>query len=101
MANDRPGSFLIGLAIGGAIGGLLAAVLAPRPGQEVREQLLARGIDIKDRATVLADQVKGSSKATLDEQKSRLQQAVSEGKEAAAKTKSELMDRYERAKNPD
>lgn len=98
MPSDRAGSFLIGLTIGGALGGALALILAPRPGEEFREQLRERGIDIKERASQMAEQVKELSRQAVEEQRARFQQAINEGKEAAAKTRADLLSRYERAK---
>lgn len=98
MASDRASSFLIGLTIGGALGGILALILAPRPGTEFREQLRTRGVALKERAIEVADQVRERSRAAVEEQRSRLQQAVVEGKDAAAKTKADLLSRYEQAK---
>lgn len=98
MANDRAGSFLTGLVLGGALGAALAILLAPRPGQETRQDLRIRGIDLKERAVGLAEEVAGKGRVAVEEQRDRLQQAIAEGKEAAAKTTSELMSRYEKAK---
>lgn len=98
MANDRAGSFLIGLALGGAVGVALAFVLAPRPGEEFRSEILTRGIEIRRQAEGVVDQVLSLGRVAVEEQRSRLQQAIAEGKEASARTKSELLTRYERAK---
>ena len=98
MANDRAGSFLLGLAIGSALGGLLAVVLAPRPGEETRSDLLTRGIELKQQAGGVVDQVLERGRAAVGDQRDRLQQAIAEGKEASARTRSELLSRYEQAK---
>jgi len=98
MANDRAGSFLIGLAVGGILGGALAVILAPRPGEEIRGELRTRGIELRERATDVADQIRERGRVAMEEQRGRLQQAIAEGKEAAAKTRSELLGRYEQAK---
>ncbi len=95
---DRASSFLIGLAVGGAVGGVLAILLAPSPGGELRDQILMRGVELKDRAAVVADQVKDRGRLTVDEQRIRLQQAMAEGRDAAAKKRSDLLTKYEQAK---
>jgi gas vesicle protein len=101
MANDRAGSFLLGLSIGSAIGGALAFLLAPRPGDEMRADLKTTGVEIKERASTIAEQAKDMGLAAVDEQRSRLRQAVTEGREAADRTRADLLNRYERAKKPE
>jgi gas vesicle protein len=99
LANDRAGSFLVGLALGGGVGVVVAIVLAPRPGEEFRSQLVTRGIEIKKQAEDVVDQVLVRGREAVEEQRSRFQQAVAEGKEASARTRSELLSRYEQAKD--
>ena len=98
MANDRAGSFLIGLALGGALGAAIAVILAPQPGEETRTGLATRGIELKRQAGDVVGQVVGRGRVAVEEQRSRFPQAVSEGREASARTRSELLNRYEQAK---
>ncbi|MCL5736546.1 MAG: YtxH domain-containing protein [Actinobacteria bacterium] len=98
MADNKAGSFLIGLVIGGALGAVLAFVLAPRPGDEVRQDLYERGLELRKRAGETVDQVVGVGRTTVDEQRQRVQQAMEESREASARTREQLMSRFERAK---
>lgn len=78
---------------------MLAIVLAPRPGEEFRSQMLTRGIEIKKQAEDVVDQVLERGRVAVEEQRSRFQQAVAEGREASARTRSEMLNRYEQAKS--
>jgi YtxH-like protein len=49
--------FVTGLLIGVAVGFGLALLLAPKTGEEMREDLMQRGIELRDRASGLAARV--------------------------------------------
>jgi gas vesicle protein len=42
--------FFAGLIAGAIVGGVVAALLAPRSGPEAREQIVERGLELKNRA---------------------------------------------------
>jgi gas vesicle protein len=42
--------FLAGLVLGAIAGGAVAALLTPRSGPEIREQVVERGLELKNRA---------------------------------------------------
>jgi gas vesicle protein len=76
--------------------------LAPAPGEELREQLKEKGIELKDRAGGLsaeaghkADELLARGQVVLQEQKLRLREAVEEGRQAAARKKEELLAQFE------
>ena len=49
--NDSDlGSFIAGFLIGGLVGAGVALLLAPQSGEETREMLRERGIELKNRA---------------------------------------------------
>ncbi len=59
--DDQEGGvmgFLGGMALGVLVGGALALVFAPQSGEETRTQLRDTSIQLKERATTVADQVK-------------------------------------------
>ena len=47
--------FLAGLVAGAIVGGAVAALLVPRSGPETREQIVERGIELKNRAEDVVD----------------------------------------------
>jgi YtxH-like protein len=49
--------FVTGLLLGVALGFGLALLLAPKSGEEMREDLMQRGIELRDRASGLAARV--------------------------------------------
>lgn len=100
MSNESKGGgeFLAGLIIGGLIGAATAILLAPQPGEETRAQLREKGIELKERVIELseearkkADEWQEEGLANLEAQKMRVEEALEEGKKAAAKKKKELL----------
>src|SRR4028119_2176412 len=55
---DSKGDFVVGLLVGGALGAALALLYAPQAGEETRETLKQRGLDLKGSAADVYDQVK-------------------------------------------
>jgi hypothetical protein len=49
--------FVTGILIGVAVGFGLALLLAPKSGEEMRDDLMQRGIELRDRATELASRM--------------------------------------------
>jgi gas vesicle protein len=96
------GDFAVGFFLGAFVGAVLALLFAPAPGEEVRSQIREKSIELKDRAEDLsheasrrADELRVRGQSVLEEQKARFQEAVDEGKEAAARRKEELMAQFE------
>lgn len=100
------GFFIAGLLVGAALGAVAALLFAPAPGEETRELLSQKGIELKGKAKELSDEAKERAEAlqaqgriAMEEKRARLQEAVEEGKKAAAKTKEELLGKLEKARS--
>ncbi|MFH1085377.1 MAG: YtxH domain-containing protein [Chloroflexota bacterium] len=104
--GEGSGDFVAGFLFGAFVGAVLALLFAPAPGEEIREQIRERGIELKDRAEELgaeatkqAGVLRTKGQTLLDEQKTRLHEAIEEGKKAAARKKEELLSQLEQAKS--
>jgi len=106
--NSGPG-FLAGLLLGGIIGAILGLLLAPRPGEQMRQELRERGLDLAERAKgtieelsqkakVVSEDAVAQAKAAIEEGRELLREAVEEGKEAASRVGTELRAKFEAAK---
>jgi gas vesicle protein len=100
--ESRGAEFLAGLIIGGLIGAAAALLLAPQPGEETRAELRDKGIELKERVIELseearrkAEDIQTEGRAAIETQKARVEEAVEEGKKAAAKKKQELLEGLE------
>jgi gas vesicle protein len=99
MARDGSGDFVLGFLFGAFVGAVLALLFAPAPGEDLRHQIHDKSIELKDRAGDLdLEDLRAKGQALLDEQKARLQEAIEEGKTAAARKKEELLAQLESAK---
>jgi gas vesicle protein len=117
MADDSRGwEFFTGFLLGTVVGAAVALLLAPKSGEETRELIRERGIELKGRAAELteesrrraeelaaearkrAEEAEARGRLVLEEQRTRLQTALEEGKEAAQKKRDELMARLEEEK---
>lgn len=103
--ENGAGGFVSGFLLGGLVGAGVALLLTPRSGEEARDTLRDRGIELKvkaeevaAKARVEADELLSLGKTVLEDQKSRIREAVEEGKEAAAEKKAELLSKYRVAK---
>ena len=117
MADDSRGwEFLTGFLLVTVVGAAVALLFAPKSGEETRELIRERGIELKGRAAELteesrrraeelaaearkrAEEAEARGRLVLEEQRTRLQTALEEGKEAAQKKRDELMARLEEEK---
>ncbi|HUV74351.1 MAG TPA: YtxH domain-containing protein [Anaerolineae bacterium] len=71
--------FVVGVILGGIAGLLVGILLAPQAGEETRDVIREKGIELKARAEELSE-----------EGRIRFQDAIEEGKTAATKKKEEL-----------
>jgi gas vesicle protein len=96
------GAFLVGLVFGGLVGAVAALLLAPQSGEETRELIREKSIEIRDQVATATDDALTKAEAALDdarerasalrdrgvaildEQKSRLETAMSKDNEPPA-----------------
>jgi len=100
--EGRGAEFLAGVIIGGLIGAAVGLLLAPQPGEETREQLREKGIELKERVVGLseeaikkADELQKEGRAALETQSTRVKEAIDEGKKAASQKKKDLLAELE------
>ncbi len=103
--NDDFGAFVSGFFVGGLIGAAVALLLAPQSGEETRVMIRDKGIELKDQvettagdARVRAEQLAQDAReraseaqqrgqVVLEQQKSRIEEAIEAGKKAAQDSK--------------
>ncbi|GCE26308.1 hypothetical protein KDA_17920 [Dictyobacter alpinus] len=78
--------FTIGLLVGFGLGIAAGLLIAPQSGEATRAQLNEQGVQLR-------------SSAFNDEIRARAQEALVQGRELYSRTKTELNDRYSRAKS--
>lgn len=118
MADNSEGGFLSGLILGGLVGAAVGMLYAPKSGEETRSELRDRTVELRGRAEDLAEEALKRAQelqeeakllqveakkwqergtAALEEQRIRLEHAIEEGQQAAAKTRDELTGKEEKA----
>jgi len=77
--NNEFGAFFSGFLIGGLVGAAVALLLAPQSGEETREQIRDKSIELRDQAEVMAkdamttaEDLQKRGQVILEEQKSRV-----------------------------
>jgi gas vesicle protein len=109
MANNDSdfGAFMSGFLIGGLVGAAVALLMAPQSGEETRTMIREKGIEIRDqvetsatdarlRAETMAKQARERAQdlqrrgqVILEEQKTKIEEAVDAGRKAARRKKDE------------
>jgi gas vesicle protein len=69
--RDEFGAFLIGFIIGGLTGAAIALIMAPQSGEETREILRDRAIELRDKASETAQVARDQVGSTADEVRTR------------------------------
>ena len=76
--NNDFGAFFAGLIVGGLVGAATALLLAPQSGEETRQWIQDRGIELKDRAVEYGQDMQARASAALDDARARADQALEE-----------------------
>ena len=99
MSDERSGSggpfggFAAGLVLGILAGAVLAVVLAPQAGEDTRDLLVAKAREAAERARDTAGDASdllSRGRRIVEDAKARIDGAVSEGKDAAARQRAIL-----------
>jgi gas vesicle protein len=69
--NGDLGSFLAGFVIGGLIGAGVALLLAPQSGEETRELIKDKSIELRDRAYETADETRAKAEQLAQQARDR------------------------------
>ena len=92
-------NFIGGLFVGALIGLAAGLLLAPGPGSELRKRLKEQSKLLSTQVLHRADEIQAKSQQILSVQKTRFQEAVEEGKRAAALRREELLAALENPAN--
>ncbi len=69
--RDEFGAFLVGFIVGGLSGALAALLMAPQSGEETRDLLKDKAIELKDRASENLDDALAQAEAAAAEARAR------------------------------
>ena len=90
-------NLLAGIGIGAILGAVTAIMLAPKPGEETREDIRKTADELKTKAEKLVSDISAStdelvdkSKEMIEAAKAKVQQAVDAGKQAMAEKREAL-----------
>ncbi|MCX5809171.1 MAG: YtxH domain-containing protein [Proteobacteria bacterium] len=93
-SSCNSGSILLAFLLGGVVGAGVALLMAPKPGQETREQIKKLADEAKEKAEAYIEDVKSKAatvvekgKELLEKEKTVISAAIDAGKEAYEKEK--------------
>lgn len=69
-------AFFVGLVAGAIVGGAMAALLAPRSGPETREQIVERGLELKNRAEDVVERAQRVASETVAKVQTAAQEMI-------------------------
>ena len=81
--RDEFGAFLIGFIIGGLTGAAISLLMAPQTGEETREILKDRAIELRDKAQETAQVAREQVGSTASEVRTRAGDVASKAKASA------------------
>lgn len=84
-SNDGLGAFLAGILIGGLVGAATALLLAPKTGEETRELIKEKSIELKDRTSERAGEIAQKTKTRAVEMQQLGQSVLDEQREKLTK----------------
>lgn len=90
--RDEFGAFLVGFIVGGLTGAVASLLLAPQSGEETRALIKDKSIELRDKASVTAEQALAKAEAAASEARARADELAKElktrGETAYAEVKS-------------
>jgi len=83
-------AFLAGLVAGAIVGGAVAALIAPRSGPEAREQIVERGLELKNRAEDVVERAQRVASETVAKVQAAAHELIGQAANTGADAAEEL-----------
>jgi gas vesicle protein len=93
------GAFLTGLIVGGLVGAATALLLAPQSGEETRTIIKEKSIELKDRAMETAEDARVQAEKALEEARLRANELQQRGQELIDEQRTRLENTIDAGKN--
>jgi gas vesicle protein len=74
--RDEFGAFLVGFLVGAVAGGVTALLMAPQSGEETRTMIRDKSIELRDKASVTAEEAMQRAQAAAEDAKAWAMQAA-------------------------
>jgi gas vesicle protein len=87
--RDEFGAFLVGFIVGGLTGAVVSLLFAPQSGEETRALIKDKSIELRDKASVTAEQALAKAEAAAAEARTRADEL---GKELRARGETAYAD---------
>ncbi len=97
MQKSNCVSFFVGLLFGATIGGAAAYLFSPADSEKVANELKDNVFQLVGSSGEHGEKLKAAGARFVDEQRTRLEEAVAEGREAAKAKRAELQQMYDQA----
>jgi gas vesicle protein len=91
--RDEFGAFLVGFIVGGLTGAVVSLLFAPQSGEETRALIKDKGIELRDKATVTAEQALAKAEAAAADARARADELARELKERGESIVSDVKSR--------
>jgi len=79
--RDEFGAFLVGFIVGGLTGAVVSLLFAPQSGEETRALIKDKSIELRDKASVTAEQAMAKAEAAAVEARARADELAKELRE--------------------
>ena len=79
--RDEFGAFLVGFIVGGLTGAVVSLLFAPQSGEETRALIKDKSIELRDKASVSAEQALARAEAAAQEARARADELAKELRE--------------------
>jgi gas vesicle protein len=76
--RDEFGAFLVGFIVGGLTGAVVSLLFAPQSGEETRALIKDKSIELRDKASVTAEQALAKAEAAAQEARARADELAQE-----------------------
>ena len=91
--RDEFGAFLVGFIVGGLTGAVVSLLFAPQSGEETRALIKDKSIELRDKASVSAEQALAKAEAAAAEARARADELAKELKARGETVVSEVKTR--------
>jgi gas vesicle protein len=91
--RDEFGAFLVGFIVGGLTGAVVSLLFAPQSGEETRALIKDKSIELRDKATVTAEQALARAEEAANEARARADELAKEIKAKGGTLVSDMKSR--------